>query len=319
MDEQLIYEARVRMRQAILAGLAGVLLVVAAAVQLSGPHASVDELTLGLITVHKRFPIDLIGSAINAAGLLAVGGTLVFLLIAARARKPQMPPFFKPIAIVGALLNAATGVAYAAVIAVQANQFVTHGSQTYDQAKHLTGGVLTVLPLLGELAALVLAIGFVLAALNAMQVGLLTRFMGYLGIFAGVLVIFPVGAPVPVVQGFWLLALAYLFSGRWPTGVPPSWRSGRAEPWPSSQALRQQQVAGGGGGRGGGGSGASRGGGGLGASRGGGGFGGLGGLGGGWGARRAKPVPTPAPEAVSAPSPRSTRSNTPKRKRKRRR
>jgi len=59
-----------------------------------------------------------------------------------------------------------------------------------------------------------------------MRVGLLTRFMGYLGIFTGVLVLFPIGSPVPVVQGFWLLALAYLFSGRWPNGVPPAWRSG---------------------------------------------------------------------------------------------
>ena len=55
--------------------------------------------------------------------------------------------------------------------------------------------------------------------------------MGYLGMFAGVLVLFQI-TQVPVVQGYWLLAVAYLISGRWPTGVPPAWRTGRAEPWP---------------------------------------------------------------------------------------
>jgi hypothetical protein len=47
---------------------------------------------------------------------------------------------------------------------------------------------------------------------------------------------------VPVVQTFWLLAIAYLISGRWPTGVPPAWRSGRAEPWPSSAQMRAQRA-----------------------------------------------------------------------------
>ena len=42
--------------------------------------------------------------------------------------------------------------------------------------------------------------------------------------------------PIPIVEAYWLLALAYLFSGRWPSGVPPAWASGRAEPWPSAAA-----------------------------------------------------------------------------------
>ena len=103
-------------------------------------------------------------------------------------------------------------------------------------------GPLAFLPLLGQFASLLLAIGFVMIALNAMRIGLLTRFMGYLGIFTGVLVLFPIGSPVPVVQGFWLITLGYLLSGRWPTGVPPAWRSGRPEPWPSSQELREQRI-----------------------------------------------------------------------------
>jgi hypothetical protein len=117
---------------------------------------------------------------------------------------------------------------------------------------------------------------------------LLTRFLGYLGIIGGVLTIIPL-VPIPIVEAYWLLALAYLLSGRWPSGVPPAWSTGKAEPWPS----RQQAV------------GAARG---QPAAR-------------GTRGARAKPAPTPAPETVGAPTPApgSTRSTTPKRKRKRRR
>jgi hypothetical protein len=91
------------------------------------------------------------------------------------------------------------------------------------------------------------------------------------------------------VQAFWLLSLGVLFLGIWPgPGVPPAWRTGKAEPWPSQAELAEQRRAA----RGGGGGGGGRGGG------------------------RAQPQPSPQPEAPqrSAPVPASA-----KRKRKRRR
>jgi hypothetical protein len=76
-----------------------------------------------------------------------------------------------------------------------------------------------------------------------MRAGLLTRFMGVLGIIIGVLVVIPIG-PLPVVQTFWLIALGALLLGFWPgAGVPPAWRSGRAEPWPSSGQVTEQRRA----------------------------------------------------------------------------
>jgi hypothetical protein len=119
-----------------------------------------------------------------------------------------------------------------------------------------------------------------------MNQGLLTRFMGYLGMFAGALVLFQI-TQVPVVQTFWLLAIAYLVSGRWPTGVPPAWRSGRAEPWPSSAEMRARRAAEAG----------DR------PRR---------------GAKPRAPVPAIEPEAATAPANGRTRASTPKRKRKRR-
>ena len=93
--------------------------------------------------------------------------------------------------------------------------------------------------ILREAALLALGFAFVLICLNAMRVGLLTRFMGILGIIVGVLFVIPIGAPVPVVEAFWLVALGYLIGGRWPRGVPPAWITGEAVPWPSQQELRE--------------------------------------------------------------------------------
>ncbi|MGA2927251.1 MAG: hypothetical protein ABSG43_14895 [Solirubrobacteraceae bacterium] len=282
VDDRLLYESRVRTRQVIVAGVAALALVVAALIQVTGPHAKVQELTLDLITVHKRFPRDVIGAVINAIGLVSLAGALSYLYGAARARNPQLQAFIRILVLAGGGLAGVAGVAYAIVIAVKSNQFVHSAGETYQQANHLTSaGAILILQLGGQLGALLLAIGFLLVSLGAMRVGLLSKFMGYLGIFAGILVLFQI-TPVPVVQAYWLVALAYLLSGRWPTGVPPAWRSGRAEPWPSSSSLRQQRAAGVPG-------------------------------------RRAKRAPAPAPEPVGASAaPARTRSETPKRKRKRR-
>jgi uncharacterized membrane protein len=248
-DEQLLYETRVRNRQAVVSALAGILLLAGAIVQLSGPHTAVDELTLDLITANKRFPLDLIAALLNAAGSLGVAWTLMFLFRSSSARRPELKSYIKYIAIAGGVLAAITGVVYAIVVAIKVHEFVTTGAQTYDEANNLTSSAgLLGLQLVGQLAALLLAVGFVLVSLNAMRVGLLSRFMGYLGIFAGVLVLFQV-TQVPIVQAYWLLAFGYLVSGRWPTGVPPAWRSGRAEPWPSSQEMRARRGGAGANGR----------------------------------------------------------------------
>jgi hypothetical protein len=75
----------------------------------------------------------------------------------------------------------------------------------------------------------------VLVSLHAMRAGLLSRFMGVLGVILGGLFVIPL-APVPIVQLFWVLALGALYLGFWPgAGRGPAWETGEAEPWPSAQ------------------------------------------------------------------------------------
>ena len=53
-----------------------------------------------------------------------------------------------------------------------------------------------------------------------MRVGLLTRFMGILGVIVGVLFVIPLGSQLPIVQCFWLIAVGLLILGRWPRRRP---------------------------------------------------------------------------------------------------
>jgi hypothetical protein len=286
-QERLAYEARTRKRQAGLALAAGILLLLAVVIQVGGPHVSVNEKTLGLITENKRATRDLIGSIVAALSLFALGWTLLWLWDAARARDSNLRPSFMGwIAVAGAGIQAVGVVVYAVAFGNAASDFVATGNQTYPEANHLlTGGVLVAGQIANYLGLLLLAVSIVLISLNAMRVGLLTRFLGYLGIIAGVLTIIPL-VPIPIVEAYFLLALAYLLSGRWPSGVPPAWSTGKAERWPSSAELR-----------------AARG---QAPARGG----------------LFKPAPArapePAPEPVGAPARSATRSTTSKRKRKKR-
>jgi hypothetical protein len=281
-EERVAYESRVRTRQIVLAAAAGVLVMAAVLIQLGGAHVKVNEQTLGLVTEAKRATRDLIGSIASALGSFALAATLWFLWGSTTAREPNVKPRFTGIlAVIGCVLSGVSVVAYVANYGIQAHHFVSHGSQTYPEANALLTKPSLVIPqITNDFGLLLIAVGYVMVSLSAMRVGLLTRFMGYLGIIAGVLTIIPL-VPIPIVEAYWLLALAYLISGRWPSGVPPAWASGRAEPWPKTQRQRPAREP-------------------L------------------LGRGRGKPAPEPAPEPVGAPAPGTTRSTTPKRKRKRR-
>ena len=101
------------------------------------------------------------------------------------------------------------GVAYAILLTIKAHEFVTHGTQTYVQANNLVGSTgFAALQYAGLIGSLLLAIAFVLVSMNAMRVGLLTKFLGYLGMAAAAASLFLIGsAPALLIEVFWLLAV----------------------------------------------------------------------------------------------------------------
>jgi hypothetical protein len=242
-EEQLVFESRNRIRQTTVAVVGGTLLMIATIIGLLGPHAAVSEQTINLIVEHKRGTIDLLAAILNAFAELTIGATLIYLWRCARARSERAMLLLPLCVVIGVVLASVTGIVYTLEITSRSNTFVATGMQTYDEANRLgTSVLLTAMQIAGQLASLLIAIAFVLISLLAMRVGLLPRMMGYVGMLCGALFLFPITV-VPVVQLFWFLALALLFFGRWPDGVPPAWRSGRAEAWPSGAETRARRAA----------------------------------------------------------------------------
>jgi hypothetical protein len=185
----------------------------------------------------------LIGSnVLKALSYLALAWALTFLAVATRARRPIVarPVIYVP--IVGAVLSALAAVGTAVGYADEVNAYLA-GPHTVDRAADAgNGSLLVTSQLIGLAGGLALAVGFVFVSINALRAGLLTRFMGILGCIIGVLVVIPIG-PLPIVQTFWLGALAALFLGLWPKGMPPAWASGKEEPWPSQAEMSQRRRA----------------------------------------------------------------------------
>lgn len=236
-------ELKLRPRFALLSALAGILLFAGTVVQSAGPQPKVQELTVQLLVTSKRTGLEILGALVNGLGLLGLGATLTFLFMSVRARKPEAAQATWIVAVIGAVVAAVGGIVYGILVSDKAHQFVTHGAQTYPEAARLlSGGGVAALQYGGLLGSLLLSVGFVLISLNAMRVGLLTRFVGYLGIGAAAASLLLIGsAPALLIEVGWLLAVAYLLAGRWPNGDPPAWQSGQAVPWPSSAETRGQR------------------------------------------------------------------------------
>ena len=182
-----------------------------------------------------------LSSVMVAIGYLALGWTLSYLAAATRARRPELPKIMLYLPIFGGVLQGISSIVSSLATSSSISSFLD-GSRTVDEAVDIgTSGLAVFSQILGLPGALALALSLVLIALNAMRVGLLTRFMGVLGMITGALQILPIGGPLPVVQAFWLIMLGVLFLGRWPNGQPAAWASGKAEPWPSSADVRAQR------------------------------------------------------------------------------
>ena len=237
--ETLQAEARERPRTAIVATAAAFFTLAAPIVGLVVLKGAPSNL-VGQALQRQQHVAGLAVSAIcSALGLLAITFTLDFLLRAVRARRSDLPWQIRPLLWVGGLGLVVLLLALQVATSVKLDHFAHEGSQTYEEARKVSD--FGAIAYLGILAQLGFAGAFVVIAVTAMRVGLLTRFLGYLGVISAVLFVIPL-VPIPIVQAYWLGALAMLFAGRSPTGMPPAWQSGEAMPWPSPAEMREQRV-----------------------------------------------------------------------------
>lgn len=212
-----------------------------------GAPPEVSPVTVRLAFVNDNaFAVGL-GAVLNGLGVIAAGVALGFLVRAARHRKPEIPAFLPRAILAGALLLAAANITSQILNIVSAGDFVTSADRSQQAVDELNAGAgLQVLQTVGLFALFVLSFGYIYGSLNAMRVGLLTRFMGVLGIIVGAAPIIGVllpfaGSGFPLVQAFWLVGLGLLYLDRWPGGAPPAWHTGEAQPWPTQVELREMR------------------------------------------------------------------------------
>jgi hypothetical protein len=187
----------------------------------------------------------IVWGTLGGLGTMVLAVVLSFMYRATRARRPELAPIARNLALAGPIAVGVLSIVRLVVLTITAHHFLTNP----DHSRHaidttLAPGALVVVGYLAFAASLAMGFAFVVIALNAMRVGLLTRFMGVLGIFVGVLEVIPqLASPLPVIQTLWLVSLGVLIAGGWPTGTPPAWEAGEARPWPSNQQLREARDA----------------------------------------------------------------------------
>jgi hypothetical protein len=190
----------------------------------------------------------LIAGSVLAA--LAIGVlTLVLLLLveATRFRRPETWGPARMLVLAGGASLAVISVAHQIVAAIETHKFAIghdHSNHAVDDALTKGAANLTI-DYLSLVAGLSLAVGMIVTMVNAMRVGLITRWMGVVGIISGILIFLPIGgATLEVVPSFWIVAMGILYIGKWPNGQPPAWESGEARPWPSRAQMREQAGTG---------------------------------------------------------------------------
>jgi hypothetical protein len=179
----------------------------------------------------------LISSAMNALAALLICPPLLYLFRAAQARSDRVSQAMIGFVFIGPLLLALRSVLSAISQSQIASDFVAQsapGGDIYTLLDDLAEGS-TIAEVAGSLffpAVLGLVVAMIYTSLQAMRAGLLTRFVGTLGMALG-------GALVVIAPQLSLLAisiwfgwLGLMFLDRVPRGRPPAWQAGEAIPWP---------------------------------------------------------------------------------------
>jgi hypothetical protein len=245
-EEQLAWEARAgrpAAAAAFLSALVGMGALAAAASLPQKVNDSVEELLRD-----KAHSSALIAAAVlQAVSIALLAPALSFLYKATRHRRPEVPRAAFWLGVIAPPLAAILTVANAIQRVNAADKVVPQLPLPPKAALHLadhelTRGTAATVGYLGIAAGLALAFAVGLNAIHARRAGLLSQFMGILGVIVGVLLVVPILGP-PVVQYFWTVALGLLFVNRWPGGGRgPAWDSGEAIPWPTAAETRAAQT-----------------------------------------------------------------------------
>lgn len=195
---------------------------------------------------HHAFPL-IAGGTLSAIAFLVLTAILLLLDDASRFRRPESWRGARPLVLAGGVGAAVVSLARELASTIQAHSFAVSDNHSLHAAERaLSSGTANQLAdYVGLIATLALAVGMGATMINSLRVGLLVRWMSYLGVFVALLIFFPFGGEeLQIIQAFWMIMAGILFGGKWPSGEPPAWATGEARPWPSQAQLRAAGAAG---------------------------------------------------------------------------
>ncbi|HEX2233387.1 MAG TPA: hypothetical protein VHG69_08490 [Thermoleophilaceae bacterium] len=199
-----------------------------------------------LIAIDEYSSAFLASSFVQALNYIGLGVVLWFLFRVTRYRREELPAWFVWLVYLGPAMFAVASVLSTIDRIDIAEEFasggVIEGRIGERRAEDMLDDRGPVPVALGAAGTLALAFSLVLVSLNAMRAGILSRFLGIIGIIVGVLYVIPIfGGPL-IVQLFWLGALGAVFLGYWPGGRGEAWETGTAVHWPSAAERRREAL-----------------------------------------------------------------------------
>lgn len=204
-----------------------------------------------LHAVHSHASGYVAGGVLQLVALLFVAVVLWFLYYAASHRRPQTPSIGLVLGVAGPVLFGIVGAIGPFVVKHYAAEFAAmpRSAQTVAEAKHLvSGGAARAFGIATLPTGLAFAFAVIITNVNSMRAGLVSTFVGIIGVIGGLLFVLPLGPP-QLLLFFWLVSLSVILFDRWPGGRGPAWASGEMMKWPTAADRRAAMEAGGGRGR----------------------------------------------------------------------
>lgn len=243
-DEQLRWEADNAPRFAAAAFASAALSLGAFVVQIAVIGGGADNEREALLRIDEHHSQFFLSLGLQALAYIALAGALFYLARGIMARREEGLVFLWPLIALAPVLLIVGGVLTQIDLGRLADDFLSSGPRTNARAEDLLDDRSVVSSAIASGGTLCMALSYVLVSINAMRAGLLSRFMGILGVIVGALLVLPL---LPgggnFLQLFWVAALGFLFLGRWPNGRGPAWDVVEPIPWPTAADVQAARAA----------------------------------------------------------------------------
>ncbi|MEO8092338.1 MAG: hypothetical protein ABI726_06490 [bacterium] len=234
---------------AICAFAAAVLFVAGTVLGQEGPISPTT--TTELLRDFHDVSGSLLGAAVlNAFSLALIAAPLFYLFRAALARSPKMRRGLVGVVVAGPLFLGAAELFQWIALNSASNDFATPGGGagvpigTYADDLIRDQTTFSISQGLSFAGVLGFVVGTIYTSLWAMRVGLLTRFMGTIGMALAASLLLLAQAFSLLALMLWFVFLGVVILGKTPRGKrPPAWDAGEAIPWPKPGEQPQAPAA----------------------------------------------------------------------------